>query len=391
MKKTVSLLLTFMLIITMTAVAILPAGAASDDFTYKVTDGKVEITSYTGSDSALTVPAEIEGLPVTSIGDEAFYQNKKIESVTIPDSVESIGNKAFAGSYVKSVTMADSVTSLGNAAFKDCIYLTDVTLSGRLTAIRNNTFAFCTRLESVVIPEGVTLVETSAFQSCNHLASITFPSSLEVIGEYAFAYTAITEFNAPENLEKIMSYAFFICDKLTSLTLSDNVKVIEAWAFANNTALKEVTLNEGLEVIGDSAFDTCALKEIAVPSTVTSIGQFAIGYTYDEEIFDYVYNKDFVVKCEAGSAAAMYAQDNGFEVAPLIDPTEPPTLPEDKFELGDVNMDKTVNIRDATAIQKFIVNLISLSDEAQALADYDGDLRISVRDATAIQKFIVGL
>lgn len=431
MKKTISLFLTLAMLIAMFAVAVLPAGAAADDFLYEAVEGGIRILSYKGESAEVTIPSEIEGKPVIEIGKNAFYQNKTIESVTIPSTVKTIGAKAFAGSYVKSVTMADSVETLGEAAFKECIYLTDIKLSAGLTEISNNTFSFCTRLESASIPEGVTYVGTSAFQSCNHLKNISFPSTLEVIGEYAFAYTAIEKFNAPENLEKILSYAFFICDKLESVTFSENLKIVEAWAFANNYSLETVIMNDGLERIGDSAFDTTAIKEIVVPSSVTFIGEYAIGYTYDEELFDYVYEKECVIKCEEGTAAAKYAQDNGFETAPLVDPTEPPTetptetptekptetptekptetptekptekptetptekpsVPDNEFDMGDVNMDKTVNIKDATAIQKHVAGLITLSDIAKSLADYDADTRITVKDATCIQKLIAGL
>ena len=86
------------------------------DYGYKILDdGTVEITGYTGSDTEIVIPSEIEGKAVTSIGETAFYYCKGLTRVTIPDSVTSIGEAAFY--YCKgltSITIPDSVTSTCN-------------------------------------------------------------------------------------------------------------------------------------------------------------------------------------------------------------------------------------------------------------------------------------
>lgn len=102
------------------------AGAESyGDYSYKVLDnGTVEITSYSGSEEKVDIPAEIDGKSVTSIGSWAFGDCKSLTSVTIPDSVTEIGYSAFSGcSSLTSITIPDSVTSIGDYAFNGCAVL----------------------------------------------------------------------------------------------------------------------------------------------------------------------------------------------------------------------------------------------------------------------------
>jgi hypothetical protein len=85
------------------------------DLTYSISDGQVTITDCNEvTTGELVIPAEIEGLPVTSIGNEAFSYCYRLTSITIPDSVTSIGNSAFSKcSSLTSITIPDSVTSIG--------------------------------------------------------------------------------------------------------------------------------------------------------------------------------------------------------------------------------------------------------------------------------------
>ena len=91
------------------------------DYSYTSDGTEITITGYTGAGGAITIPDEIDGLPVTRIGNYAFYRCTGLTSVTIPDSVTSIGNYAFYRcTGLTSVTIPDSVTSIGESAFRDC-------------------------------------------------------------------------------------------------------------------------------------------------------------------------------------------------------------------------------------------------------------------------------
>ena len=107
---------------------------------------------------------------VTSIGGVAFYGCSGLTSVTIPNSVTSIGNSAFSGcSSLTSITIPNSVTSIGRYAFSDCSGLTSITIPNSVTFIGIATFAGCSSLTSIIIPNSVTSIGNYAFASCSKL------------------------------------------------------------------------------------------------------------------------------------------------------------------------------------------------------------------------------
>lgn len=177
---------------------------ASDDFTYTETDGEITVTGYTGTAAALTIPAEIDGKPVTAVQQEAF-KNFGIESVVIPQTVVTIGAYAFAG----------------------CANLTNVEFAhnGALESIEASAFQSCTALESTVIPAGVKTVNQYAFAYCSALTSVEFAqnSSLDNIGASAFQYcTALKNFVLPDGT-KTVGRSVFSNTKLENLTIPASV------------------------------------------------------------------------------------------------------------------------------------------------------------------------
>ena len=158
------------------------------DLTCEVTFRERYIDSYFGD---VVIPSFVSysgrTFSVTKIGDEAFSWCGLLTSVTIPNSVKSIGDNAFRSSRLTSVTIPNSVKSIGAGAFSDCSFLISVTIPNSITAIQNAVFRGCDVLTSVIIPNSVTRIESWAFQDCPVLTSIIIPNSITSVGPEAFA------------------------------------------------------------------------------------------------------------------------------------------------------------------------------------------------------------
>ena len=182
-------------------------------------------------------------------------------SVTIPNSVTSIGDSAFTGcSGLTSVTIGNSVTSIGDYAFSGCIGLTSIVVESGNTVYdsRNNcnaiietsTNTLITGCKNTVIPNGVTSIGDLAFSGCIGLTSITIPSSVTSIGRYAFeGCSGLTSISIPSSVTSIGNYAFSDCSGLTSVTsLSTTPPTCGAGVF-NNVSVGNITLEVPAESV----------------------------------------------------------------------------------------------------------------------------------------------
>jgi hypothetical protein len=169
-----------------------PQTPGESDYQVTKTGNAVTITKYVGKGGAVSIPATIQGSPVTTIGGNSFIENASLTSVTIPNGVTSIGDGAFARCpNLTSVTISNSVTSIGYNVFLDCAKLTSVTLGSGVKSIEGGTFAR-TGITSITIPAGVTSIAKNLFLS-GKLTSITIGSGVTSIGEGAFVdCTALT-------------------------------------------------------------------------------------------------------------------------------------------------------------------------------------------------------
>jgi formylglycine-generating enzyme required for sulfatase activity len=295
------------------------SNAAQAQFEYAVESGKVTITRYSGPGGDVIIPETINGLPVTSIGEWAFGDwngpNTSLTSVTIPNSVTSIGVHTFHRcTRLTSVTIPDSVTSIGEWAFESCNGLTSVTIGNGVTSIGSGMFYGCTGLTSVSIPNSVRNIVDWAFGNCTGLTSVSIPNSVRNIGRGVFSgCTSLTSITIPDGVTSIGEYAFSYCPSLIEIsvnainssyssvdgvlldkgqltviqcpggrtatfTIPDSVTRIGNSAFWGCRSLTGVTIGNSVTTIGEGAFHGCAsLTDIGIPDSVTTIEYRAFG------------------------------------------------------------------------------------------------------------------
>ena len=220
--------------------------------------------------TAITLPDGLE-----SIGDKAFYSCSSLTAIDIPSSVTSIGEEAFRScTSLKDVTLPDGLESIGSYAFNSCTSLTAIEIPSSITSIAENTFGGCTSLEDVTLPDGLESIGSYAFRDCTRLTAIEIPSSITSIGTSAFnGCTSLAAVTLPEGLQSIGVAAFRNCSALTSIDIPASVTSIGKSTFDGCTSLAAATLPEGLQSIGEYAFQNCsALTSIKIPGTVKTVG-----------------------------------------------------------------------------------------------------------------------
>ena len=262
-KRLISLLVAVCMMITMLPLSAVTAFAAdtstdleADDgvykYAYKVNeDGSntVTITEFRGPvDPAktpapydITIPEKLGDYTVTGLGEDSFstgdfdsplydIHHTKIHSVTIPQSVTSIGKDAFAQCRaLQSLTIKDATTSIGSWAFDECYKLTTLSLGKNITTIGDHAFYDCRILDNVTIPQSVTFIGNHAFGCCYGMHSFNIKDATTSIGEYAF----------------------FDCQNLETLSLGENITTIDDDAFRGCYDLECIMLPAGLASFGD--------------------------------------------------------------------------------------------------------------------------------------------
>lgn len=353
------------------------SAATSDDFVYEVlNDGTAEITGYSGSTETLTIPSELDGYTVTSLGRRAFYKCTSLTSVVIPDSVTSIGSWTFGMCNLTSVTLGNGLIIIGEYAFGGCKNLPNITIPNSVKIIDNYAFVTCSSLTTIKIPDGVTRIGLNAFFSCSNLASVTIPDSVKSIGGSAFAKTAL--FNSqPDSVVYADGWALTYNGTMpenTSIVLKDETRGIADSAFNFFDNLESISIPESVTRIGYSVFKGCKnLTSVNIPESVTEIDSTAFN-DHSDELTIYGYT---------GSAAEAFANEHDINFTSLGEVIT-------KI-LGDVNGDGKITIDDATDIQKYLANMLAFTDEQKVLADVDKNGKVSIDDVTLVQKVLAGM
>ena len=212
-------------------------------FKYELTDDLegVRITEYHGDDIHILIPEKIEEMPVRELGDSLFRYEGKIETVVIPDTVQSIGT----------------------GLFESCSRLKNVRLSTAITDIPRYTFSECKSLESFVIPTHITNIEEQAFSNSG-LKSINIPDMV--------TFLSAKEYSSSTKKTEVSGNIFFGCKNLETVRLPASMTAIGRSMFSGCESLRSITLPKGITEIGERAFAGCSsLTELTIPDTVTAI------------------------------------------------------------------------------------------------------------------------
>ena len=259
----------------------------SDGFAYTVLNGAYcEITGYTGADTAVRVPAQLDGYTVQRLAAKVFRNQTQITAVALPSTVETVGDELFAGcGGLIAVWLSDSLRDTGAGIFRDCVGLESVTLPGGLRTLGSEAFMGCTGLKGVTLPEGLVTVGTRAFSGCGGLERVTLPDSVVTLGARAFENcTALAEANYPKNWAQCpgtnaytgsRGSVFKNCPLLTSVTVPEGVTAIPDYAFRGSDGLREIILPDGLKTVGVSAFEELNIGEMHLPASVETVGKEA--------------------------------------------------------------------------------------------------------------------
>ena len=242
---------------------------ADDTATITITDflGPVDSTE-TPAPYIITVPTELARRKVTGLGESSF------SGIYSSDHPKNYNLRSFCN-QIQSVTIPESVTSIGKSAFEDCSKLDSLTINGVATSIGASAFAGCSSLTSLSLVGSFQTIGDFAFADCG-MTSLTIDATITSIEKYAFSSSSLTSLSLTGNVQKIGDYAFANCTSLTSLSLTGNVQKIGDYAFSSCSSLNTVTFPKSPTSIGSHAFDSCTgLDSIEIPGTVTEIGGFA--------------------------------------------------------------------------------------------------------------------
>ena len=228
---------------------------------------------------------------------------KPLTSVSLPSTLTSIGEAAFAGcAELTEISLPSTVATIGNYAFSSASKLADVKGGEGVRTIGDYAFSRDAALTTVASLPQVEIIGGHAFSGCSQMADFTFAPSLRTIGESAFAGSGLTsadmsgctslsvvgawafadngslrEVNMPATVTSLGEGAFFYSSALQQVALPEGLVKINEYTFMGGKAVATVTLPEGLKEIGDYAFsDWTTVREIIIPSTVEYIGDRAM-------------------------------------------------------------------------------------------------------------------
>ena len=377
---------------------LVPAGTAyaaeegtAESFTlkYEISNKQVTVTGCTGSDNILMIPSEIEGLPVTAIAENAFAGNTDIAICILPDSIETVGARAFSTCpNLSNLSIGKKVSSIGDYAFTACPALSFISVNSGNPAYSNidgslyengSTLLLYAGGAEAKIYDKTKTIGKGAFFGKAEVVSVDIPESVTSIDDHAFSgCLSLKSADIPDTVTKLGKGCFMSCSSLESVTFGKSLAAVPENCFHSCNSLKSVSLTENMTSIGNDAFYSCTdLEGLYIPSSVTTIGKDAVGRKYDVRSSSSVNINGFTIYGAAGSAAEKYASELGI------------AFESSSVKKGDVNSDGFIDAVDSSAVLSEYARLSSGRpsgfDAAQKkAADWNGDGITDAVDASGI-------
>ena len=234
--------------------------------------------------TALSTLRFATGSRLKTIGEDAFKDCSSITSLTIPDGIENICANAFYGlKNLKYLTMSGEVDGrswFGTTGLSlDTLTLTGTYVLGRAPADKDGYIWYDTlpgrNARKVILSEGITSIDDYAFHRCQNLEQLVLPTSLQTIGAYAFyCCDSLEQLALPAGLQTIDAHAFNYCQNLKELVLPASLQTIGAYVFNSCQGLGQLALPEGLQTIDAHAFEECRnLVDVTIPDSLQTLGQ----------------------------------------------------------------------------------------------------------------------
>ena len=337
-------------------------------------DGTMRITAYTGKRRYVTVPAEINGAVVTEIGENAFADNMRIRSVSLPDSVRNIGARAFVNCvYIRSINIPDAVITINEEAFMGCVRMNAVNLSENsslktigdrafsmagisefripvgLISLGNRVFYGSTAIRKIKVADGngSYMVKNSALYDNTGDELIYYPSGLSgkyivdsstiTISDAAFAYSRCEEVVMSKGVISIGKEGF-THSRIEKITFPESLSSMGESICRNCVRLSDVIFAAKIKLssIADGAFyGTSNLKNIVIPDSINKIGVEAF---YNSEITEVTWGKNSKLK-KIGVSAFAYTRIKSISIPDEVESIEEGAFEADHF-LQKVNFGK---------------------------------------------------
>lgn len=286
----------------------------SDIYQYKDCGDHIEIiATSTTAEGTVEVPDEIDGLPVTTIGEHGLAGLSKVTSIRLPATVTTIGKQAFAyNTALESINIPENVRIIPDEAFMNCM-----------------------SLGNVIIPHNVMSIGVRAFYNCRKITKISLPNSVESLGEMAFAdCQGLAKINIPSRINKLESAVFGNCFALESLVLPENV------TFISKDALPP------------------KIKNLTIKSPVCEL---------EDGLYMFI-TKDCIITAPAGSTAQEFAETYGLNYGIYEE--------HDVVVPGDVNNDGFFGIADVVMMQNYLLGNGSLTEWQLGDMNNDGEIDV---------------
>ena len=213
-------------------------------------DGTAVITGFTIDGKTLTIPDEVDGIPVTMVAraplEKINYDLiRSVTKIVFPQGLKGLEDQAFASfASLQKVDLPRDMVILGYAVFRDCKGLTAVTIPESVVRIGDEAFSGCEKLAFPTLPSGTEEIGRRAFYNCRKLKKAAIPGAVRKIGDEAFAYSGITLLTMGEGIEEIGANAF-LGHNLTEAELPSSLRIVGNAAFhpLANKGLRKVTVN----------------------------------------------------------------------------------------------------------------------------------------------------